>query len=376
MACPLARSPEPEPARASVTPANIHPSGLHHNEMAEAAVADADGSSRMATAKAVAGTIGSYLQVGGGVAASYLKEKATTVASATVSAVASATSSNGADVSLRALGSAEVLKVAATLDGIFSSGDLGVAGNMEVPRLVVVGTQSSGKSSLLNGIMGADILPLGEQMTTRAPLSLQLVHNSDASAMRAEFGDFVAGQWVAEESIALQCPDPTAAQLAGIRAAIETQTAKRAGTQKGVSTNPIFLRLFSPHVPNLNLCVARCPHHLLTPFWAGGPRPNACCPRHPSAPFGGCMPPTPSSCLPSHRIARSPHTSPVLSLLVCVCVPPYQQGRPPRPDDDGADGARAAKGHQGADPQHGGRIHLAAAHHHPHGLPRASRSRG
>eukprot|EP00965_Chrysotila_dentata_P107524 3552256-Pleurochrysis_carterae.AAC.3 len=46
----------------------------------------------------------------------------------------------------------------------------------ELPRLVVVGTQSSGKSSLLNGLMAADILPLGEQMVTRAPLNLQLIH--------------------------------------------------------------------------------------------------------------------------------------------------------------------------------------------------------
>lgn len=34
----------------------------------------------------------------------------------------------------------------------------------ELPRLVVVGTQSSGKSSLLNGFLAADILPLGEQV--------------------------------------------------------------------------------------------------------------------------------------------------------------------------------------------------------------------
>ena len=76
----------------------------------------------------------------------------------------------------------------------------------EVPRLVVVGTQSSGKSSLLNGIMGADILPLGEQMVTRAPLNLQLTHEPDESAMRAEFGGYAGGGWVADETIALTCP--------------------------------------------------------------------------------------------------------------------------------------------------------------------------
>ena len=110
---------------------------------------------------------------------------------------------------MRALGSAEVLKMAATLDGIFSSGLAGAAGDLkkpEVPRLVIVGTQSSGKSRLLNGIMGADILPLGEQMVTRAPLSIQLLHNPDPTAMRAEFGDFSKGGWVACEKIPLACP--------------------------------------------------------------------------------------------------------------------------------------------------------------------------
>jgi len=155
------------------------------------------------------------------------------------------------------LGSAEVLNIANTLDGIFMSGELAGCPNKlkepEVPRLVVVGTQSSGKSSLLNGIMGADILPLGEQMVTRAPLSLQLVHVAEPSEMRAEFGAFVEGVWVPEEPIALACPDPTPAQLECIRRNIEAQTEARAGGQKGVSTNAIFLRLFSPNVPNLSL---------------------------------------------------------------------------------------------------------------------------
>ena len=156
------------------------------------------------------------------------------------------------------LGSAEILKMANALDGIFATSELAgpVAGRLkqpEVPRLVVVGTQSSGKSSLLNGIMGADILPLGEEMVTRAPLALQLVHHAEPSEMRAEFGTFVNGGWCVEETVELACPDPKAAQLERIRKAIEAQTAARAGSQKGVTNEAIFLRLYSPHVPNLSL---------------------------------------------------------------------------------------------------------------------------
>ena len=144
----------------------------------------------------------------------------------------------GADEGLHGLGSSEILKVAQTLDAIFNTGKIAVPGELrqpEVPRLVVVGTQSSGKSSLLNGIMGADILPLGEQMVTRAPLSLQLVYHADGSAMRAEFGCFADGRWRVDETVALSCPDPTTSQLEAIRCAIEAQTETRAGKQKGIS---------------------------------------------------------------------------------------------------------------------------------------------
>jgi hypothetical protein len=155
---------------------------------------------------------------------------------------------------LRGLGGSEMIRLASTLSGIFSGKRSGShIKQPEVPRLVVVGTQSSGKSSLLNGIMGADILPLGEQMVTRAPLSLQLVHHPDPEGMRAEFGRFVDGGWVVDTPISLQCPDPTTAQMAQIRAAIDQATEERAGAQKAVSNEPIFLRIFSPHVPNLSL---------------------------------------------------------------------------------------------------------------------------
>ena len=116
------------------------------------------GSARLEAVAGVASTVakvsGSALWTAGSWAANYVGSKV-----ATPSATANGQGTD--DGTLRGLGSAEILKMANTLDGIFSSGDLsGAAGKLkppEVPRLVVVGTQSSGKSSLLNGIMGADM---------------------------------------------------------------------------------------------------------------------------------------------------------------------------------------------------------------------------
>uniref|UniRef100_A0AAQ6AKN8 Dynamin-type G domain-containing protein n=1 Tax=Amphiprion ocellaris TaxID=80972 RepID=A0AAQ6AKN8_AMPOC len=47
---------------------------------------------------------------------------------------------------------------------------------IQLPQIVVVGTQSSGKSSVLESLVGRDILPRGTGIVTRRPLILQLVH--------------------------------------------------------------------------------------------------------------------------------------------------------------------------------------------------------
>lgn len=58
--------------------------------------------------------------------------------------------------------------------------DLGVSEYIKLPRIAVLGTQSAGKSSLLENIVGLDFLPRGEGIVTRRPLELRLVHKPDA----------------------------------------------------------------------------------------------------------------------------------------------------------------------------------------------------
>jgi GTP-binding protein EngB required for normal cell division len=45
------------------------------------------------------------------------------------------------------------------------------------PRVVVMGTQSTGKSSVLNNIIGFDVLPTGKNMVTRTPISIHLIRS-------------------------------------------------------------------------------------------------------------------------------------------------------------------------------------------------------
>ena len=65
---------------------------------------------------------------------------------------------------------------------------------IELPQIVVVGSQSSGKSSVLESVVGRDFLPRGSGIVTRAPLILQLQHMTDAVATVAkctEYGEFL-----------------------------------------------------------------------------------------------------------------------------------------------------------------------------------------
>jgi dynamin 1-like protein len=54
--------------------------------------------------------------------------------------------------------------------------DVGLQQYINLPRIAVLGTQSSGKSSVLESIVGLDFLPRGDGVVTRRPLELRLNH--------------------------------------------------------------------------------------------------------------------------------------------------------------------------------------------------------
>ena len=51
--------------------------------------------------------------------------------------------------------------------------------NFDFPTIAVIGSQSSGKSSVIEGIVGRHILPRGTNMVTRCPIVLNLYHEVD-----------------------------------------------------------------------------------------------------------------------------------------------------------------------------------------------------
>lgn len=111
--------------------------------------------------------------------------------------------------------------------------------SIELPLIVSVGSQSSGKSSVIESIVGKDFLPRGNGIVTRCPLvlSLRRIENSNE-----EWGEFLhrKGQkWFDFEKI---------------REEINAQTDRITGpSNKCLSDTPISLTIYSRNVVDLTL---------------------------------------------------------------------------------------------------------------------------
>ncbi|XP_071695066.1 dynamin-related protein 5A-like isoform X5 [Rutidosis leptorrhynchoides] len=100
-----------------------------------------------------------------------------------------------------------------------------------LPSIAVVGGQSSGKSSVLESIVGKDFLPRGSGIVTRRPLVLQL-HKIEEGK---EYGEF------------LHLPSKKFYDFAAMRKEISDETDRETGKTKQISSVPIHLSIYSPN---------------------------------------------------------------------------------------------------------------------------------
>lgn len=84
-----------------------------------------------------------------------------------------------------------VIPIVNKLQDIFAQ--LGSQSSIALPQVAVVGSQSSGKSSVLEALVGRDFLPRGNDICTRRPLVLQLVQTKSRSngGSDDEWGEFL-----------------------------------------------------------------------------------------------------------------------------------------------------------------------------------------
>ncbi|KAL4911917.1 Dynamin central region-domain-containing protein [Aspergillus aurantiobrunneus] len=131
--------------------------------------------------------------------------------------------------------------------------------SLDLPQIVVVGSQSSGKSSVLENIVGRDFLPRGSGIVTRRPLILQLINIPSERHDKPQSDEVhiphtaasVAGQneWAEFH----HHPGRKFDDFALVKQEIEAETARIAGNNKGINRQPINLKIFSPHVLNLTM---------------------------------------------------------------------------------------------------------------------------
>lgn len=160
----------------------------------------------------------------------------------------------------------------------------------DLPILAVVGSQSSGKSSILETLVGKDFLPRGTGIVTRRPLVLQLNNIASDSPMIKENPELKTADAGKDQEVNgtdgndasrehemtledhlrknsdnyqaptmeewgefLHLPGRRFYDFKDIRKEIENETARIAGKNKGISKVPINLKVYSPRVLNLTL---------------------------------------------------------------------------------------------------------------------------
>ena len=115
--------------------------------------------------------------------------------------------------------------------------DCGVNEYIKLPRICSLGTQSSGKSSVLESIVGLDFLPRGDGVVTRRPLELRLCHINNGEPWA-----------VFEERKGIKFKD-----FVKVRETIEALTDEVCGKDKNILDKPIVLNVYSQTCPDLTL---------------------------------------------------------------------------------------------------------------------------
>ena len=115
--------------------------------------------------------------------------------------------------------------------------DCGVNEYIKLPRICSLGTQSSGKSSVLESIVGLDFLPRGDGVVTRRPLELRLCHINSGQPWA-----------IFEERKGVKFTD-----FIKVRETIEALTDEVCKTDKNIVDKPIVLNVYSPTCPDLTL---------------------------------------------------------------------------------------------------------------------------
>uniref|UniRef100_A0A2S2PUU3 Dynamin-1-like protein n=1 Tax=Schizaphis graminum TaxID=13262 RepID=A0A2S2PUU3_SCHGA len=115
---------------------------------------------------------------------------------------------------------------------------------VNLPQIVVVGTQSSGKSSVLESIVGKSFLPRGTGVVTRAPLVIQMIRYTEETRKSMLMSNNIEDNENTTEWVEfLHKPNEYFIDFDLVRDEIECRTNILAGTNKGITHNQILLKI-------------------------------------------------------------------------------------------------------------------------------------
>ncbi|OAQ34283.1 hypothetical protein K457DRAFT_121970 [Linnemannia elongata AG-77] len=146
---------------------------------------------------------------------------------------------------------ASLIKTINKLQDAFST--VGVHNPVDLPQIVVIGSQSSGKSSVLENIVGRDFLPRGSGIVTRRPLTFLSVSMSVLCLLYAKKEPNGEKKEPEEWGEFLHQPGVKYTDFNQIREEIVRDTELKTGKNAGISPLPINLRVYSPNVLTLTL---------------------------------------------------------------------------------------------------------------------------
>ena len=102
---------------------------------------------------------------------------------------------------------------------------------------VSFGRVQSCVSSLLNSIIGFDILPIGKNMVTKSPFSIELINDSSQSVF--QLGTYNEGRFIVNKSIPIN-EYPISKETSNQIEREINLIYKARGIDKNISTDPIF----------------------------------------------------------------------------------------------------------------------------------------
>ena len=118
--------------------------------------------------------------------------------------------------------------------------------NISFPSIVLVGSQSSGKSTLVNRLIGMKVIPTGGKMVTRTPINIHLINEQKDE--KIELGIYQRGNWCSLKTLNFNMINFDN----DIKNDIIRLTNDLAGNNKNIASTEIHLKIYKKDVPNLN----------------------------------------------------------------------------------------------------------------------------